>query len=107
MILTGRRVSGAESYFMGLCNRLVEISAEEQGKEGAARKKVLEESVKMALGICEGGPIALRQALAAVNGYEKGAEAENEAYLGVVDTEDRFEALKAFAEKRKPSFKGR
>lgn len=92
---------------MGLCNRLVEISEEEQGQEGVAREKILQESIKMALGICEGGPIALKQALRAVNGYQKGAEAENEAYLGVVDTEDRFEALRAFAEKKKPSFKGR
>ncbi|EEH19980.1 hypothetical protein PABG_02239 [Paracoccidioides brasiliensis Pb03] len=107
MILSGRRVSGAEAYFLGLCNRLVEITPEEGAQPGAAREKVLQESIKLALDICEGGPIALRQALKAVRGFEKGAEAENEAYLGVVETEDRFEALKAFAEKRKPYFKGR
>ncbi|KAK2873828.1 hypothetical protein FQN49_002032 [Arthroderma sp. PD_2] len=107
MILTGRRVSGPEAYFLGLCNRLVEVTPEEQDKPGEAREKVLRESITLAQGICEGGPIALGQALKAVDGFERGAEAENEAYLGVVETEDRFEALKAFAEKRKPSFKGR
>lgn len=107
MILTGRRVSAAESYFVGLCNRLVEITPEEQGKAGAAREKVLVESVKLALEICDGGPIALTQALKAVSGFEKGAECENEAYSGVVNTQDRLEALKAFAEKRKPCFQGK
>ncbi|PGH16230.1 hypothetical protein AJ80_05253 [Polytolypa hystricis UAMH7299] len=107
MILTGRRVSGPEAYFMGLCNRLVEVTPEEAAQSGAAREKVLQQSIKLALDICEGGPIALRQALQAVRGFEGGESVENEAYLGVVETEDRFEALKAFAEKRKPYFKGR
>ncbi|KAE8387743.1 ClpP/crotonase-like domain-containing protein [Aspergillus alliaceus] len=107
LILTGRRVSGPESYFIGLCDRLVEILAEEEQKEGVARDKVLRESIKLALDICEGGPIAIKQALQAVNGFQKGEAAENEAYAGVIETEDRYEALRAFAEKRKPAFRGR
>jgi methylglutaconyl-CoA hydratase len=107
LILTGRRVTGAEAYFIGLCNRLVEVTPEEDAQEGVGRSKVLRESVKLALDICEGGPIAIKQALQAVNQFERGEEAENEAYEGVVETEDRFEALLAFAEKRKPVFRGR
>ncbi|KAH8426952.1 putative mitochondrial methylglutaconyl-CoA hydratase (Auh) [Aspergillus melleus] len=107
LILTGRRVSGAESYFIGLCDRLVEILPEEEQKEGVAREKVLRESIKLAMDICEGGPVAIKQALQAVNGYQRGQEAENEAYAGVMETEDRYEALRAFAEKRKPAFRGR
>lgn len=107
MILTGRRVSGAESYFIGLCDRLVEVLPEEEKQEGAAREKVLRESIKLAMDICEGGPIAIKQALQAVNNFEMGQKAENEAYAGVIETEDRYEALRAFAEKRKPAFKGR
>ncbi|KAB8232801.1 hypothetical protein ETB97_000155 [Aspergillus alliaceus] len=107
LILTGRRVSGPESYFIGLCDRLVEILPEEEQKEGVARDKVLRESIKLALDICEGGPIAIKQALQAVNGFQKGEAAENEAYAGVIETEDRYEALRAFAEKRKPAFRGR
>ncbi|KAL1962072.1 hypothetical protein VTN77DRAFT_600 [Rasamsonia byssochlamydoides] len=107
LILTGRRVTGAESYFIGLCNRLVEVTPEEEAQEGTAREKVLRESIKLALDICEGGPIAIKQALQAVNQFEKGEEAENAAYAGVVDTEDRLEALRAFAEKRKPVFRGK
>ncbi|KAL4918884.1 ClpP/crotonase-like domain-containing protein [Aspergillus aurantiobrunneus] len=107
LILTGRRVKGPESYFMGLCDRLVQILPEEEKKEGGAREKVLRESIKLAMDICDGGPIAIKQALRAVNGFERGEVAENEAYDGVVETEDRREALLAFAEKRKPAFRGR
>lgn len=107
MILTGRRVSGAEAYFMGLCDRLVEVTPEEEKQEGSARSKVLQVSLDLARDLCEGGPIALAQAIKAVNGWEKGEEAENEAYEVVLKSEDRLEALRAFAEKRKPAFKGR
>ena len=107
MILTGRRVGGPEAYFMGLCDRLVEVSAEENEEVGKARSKVLDVSLRLARDLCEGGPIALIQALKAVNGCQRGEEAENEAYDVVLKTEDRLEALKAFAEKRRPAFKGR
>ncbi|PYH45432.1 putative mitochondrial methylglutaconyl-CoA hydratase (Auh) [Aspergillus saccharolyticus JOP 1030-1] len=107
MILTGRRVSGPEAYFLGLCDRLVEILPEEETQPGVARKKVLQESINLALGICEGGPLAIRQAMKALDGWEQGEVAENEAYEGVMGTEDRMEALRAFAERRKPVFKGR
>ncbi|OJJ51569.1 hypothetical protein ASPZODRAFT_127660 [Penicilliopsis zonata CBS 506.65] len=116
LILTGRRVSGPEAYFIGLCDRLVDVVPEEeaegagqagQNEAGRARETVLRESIKLALDICEGGPIALRQALQAIHGFERGEAAENEAYEGVIETEDRYEALKAFVEKRKPAFRGR
>jgi methylglutaconyl-CoA hydratase len=107
MILTGRRVSGPEAYFMGLCDRLVEITPEEEKQEGSARKNVLQVSLDLARDLCEGGPIAMTQAMKAVNEWQRGEEAENEAYEVVLRSEDRLEALKAFAEKRKPAFKGR
>ncbi|OJJ85551.1 putative mitochondrial methylglutaconyl-CoA hydratase (Auh) [Aspergillus glaucus CBS 516.65] len=107
MILTGRRVSGPESYFIGLCDRLVEVLPEEEQQEGVAREKVLKESIKLAMDICEGGPVAIKEALSAVQGYQRGEAAENEAYDGVMETDDRIEALRAFIEKRKPAFRGR
>lgn len=107
MILTGRRISGAEAYFLGLCDRLVEILPEEEKAEGAARSKVLEACVQLAKDICEGGPVALREAMRAVDGWQRGEASENEAYANILNTEDRLEALKAFAEKRKPVFKGK
>ena len=107
MVLTGRRVSGAESYFTGLCDRLVEVLPEEEQQPGVAREKVLKESIKMAMDICEGGPVAINQALRAVHGFQRDEEVENEAYAKVMETEDRIEALRAFIEKRKPAFRGR
>ncbi|KAF1920577.1 ClpP/crotonase-like domain-containing protein [Ampelomyces quisqualis] len=106
MILTGRRVGAPEAYFLGLCDRLVEVTPEEAAQEGAARKKVLGEAIKLASDICEGGPIALKAALAAVEGCALGEKAENAAYELVVRTKDRDEALAAFREKRKPVFRG-
>ena len=68
---------------------------------------MLEQAIEMANVICEGGPVAIGAALQAVNGWRAGEKSENAAYDIVMPTEDRTEALKAFGEKRKPSFKGR
>lgn len=106
LILTGRRVLGPEAYFLGLCDRLVEVAVEDASTP-KARETVLAVAVDTAREICEGGPVAIRQALRAVNGWEEGELAENRAYNVVVKTQDRDEALLAFREKRKPMFKGR
>jgi methylglutaconyl-CoA hydratase len=113
LILTGRRVSAAEAYFLGIADRLVEVVPEE-GKDGEdgkgelmkrAKEDVLKEAVRLAGEICEGGPVAVRSALQAV-GYAR-EEVENQMYERVVGTEDRNEALAAFREKRRPVFTGR
>ena len=107
MIITGRRVHGPEAYFIGLCDRLVEITEDEKDAPGVARGKVFEQAVSMARDICEGGPVAVRAAMQALDGWQLGEKAENAAYELVLPTDDRLEALKAFGEKRKPVFKGR
>jgi len=103
LILTGRRVSAPEAYFLGIADRLVEVLPEEGMTR--AKEEVLREAVRLAGEICDGGPVAIRSALKAV-GYAR-EEVENEMYERVVGTEDRNEALVAFREKRKPVFKGR
>jgi len=113
LILTGRRVSAAEAYFLGIADRLVGVVPEE-GKDGEdgkgelmkrAKDEVLKEAVRLAGEICGGGPVAVRSALQAV-GYAR-EEVENQMYERVVGTEDRNEALAAFREKRRPVFTGR
>ena len=46
-------------------------------------------------------------AMQAVGAHALGERAENAAYEAVVETDDRYEALRAFVEKRKPAFRGR
>ena len=81
----------------------MEVGDEEGMEKGVARERTLQGAVEVAMGICEGGPAAVRAVLRAVG---KGEGVENIEYDGVVGTRDRDEALRAFGEKRKPVFKG-
>lgn len=99
MILTGRRVSAAEAYFLGIADRLVEVvpAVGEDGKEESkeelmkrANDVALREAIRLGAEICEGGPIAIRAALKAVSYAQE--EVENKMYERVVSTEDRNEA---------------
>jgi methylglutaconyl-CoA hydratase len=115
LVLTGRRVSAAEAYFLGIADRLVEVVPKEEGESGKeesqaelmrrANDEALRAAVLLAGEICEGAPTAVRASLQAV-GYAR-EEIENQMYERVVSTEDRNEALAAFREKRKPRFTGR
>ena len=104
LIVTGRRIGGGEAYFLGLCDRLVEVREEEDGLK--EREKVLEEGVRLAREICEGGPVAVGAGMRAVEGWKDGGVTEGREYEKVVATRDRDEALLAFAEKRRPVFRG-
>ncbi|KAF3910826.1 hypothetical protein ABW20_dc0104502 [Dactylellina cionopaga] len=97
MVLTGRRVSAAEALNWGLVDRIAEDGT-----------NVNDEGVQLAKTICEGGPLAIVAAKRAVKvGLQGGLDVEGLAYATIIESEDKYEALKAFGEKRKPVFKGR
>ncbi len=100
MILLGRRLTAAEALSWGLCNRVA-----------AAGKSVVEDALEWIRPITEGAPIAQAAALSAIDrafdvGLEVGLELEGVAYETTLVSEDRREALAAFAEKRPPRFRG-
>ncbi len=101
MILLGRKLGAAEALAWGLVNRVAQ-----------ADTPVLEDTIKWLDPIAHGAPIAQSAALRAIeSSYEvplaSGLELERVFYDETLRSEDRVEALKAFAEKRKPAFQGK
>lgn len=81
-------------------------------EERANAEDLLEAALSIAESIAGNGPIALRLAKEAINSgaqstLEEGLALEHELYMKTLQTEDRIEGLKAFQEKRKPSYKGK
>jgi enoyl-CoA hydratase/carnithine racemase len=101
MILLGRRLSAGEALAWGLVNRVTPAGA-----------NVVDDAVEWIRPIGEGAPIAQAAALEAIDRafdatLELGLELEKVSYDKTLVSEDRREALAAFAEKRKPRFQGR
>lgn len=99
-IFTAGLYSAAEALADGVADAVVPPS------EVEARASAL------AASIAANGPVAVRLAKRAVDqGFDlpmrEALELEWVCYQGVLGTEDRVEALRAFAEKRPPSFRGR
>ena len=90
----------AEALAWGLVNRVVPAGTD-----------LLEDTLAFIEPIANGAPIAQAAALEAIDrsfdvGLELGLELEKVSYDKVLVSSDRREALAAFAEKRKPVFKG-
>jgi enoyl-CoA hydratase/carnithine racemase len=99
MILTGRRIDAQTAEGLGLVSRVV--------PQGELMNTAKDFASKMK----DYSPIALKNAKKALNrsrevGLTEGFIFEAQAYLACIHTKDRFEALQAFAEKRRPVFKG-
>ena len=100
LIYTGRRFDAAEAERLGIVSRVVPRAELEQS--------VLE----LAGEIAANAPISLRQAKRAIDGgfqldLDSAFAWEAELYNATLLSDDRLEGLAAFAEKRKPVYRGR
>lgn len=99
LIYTARRIDAKTALDIGLVSKVVEPD------------QLINAALDLAREIAKNGPIGVAQAKFALN---YGSEAsigvalplESKAYEVTIPTKDRLEALAAFAEKRKPVFKG-
>ncbi|RKD24084.1 enoyl-CoA hydratase [Ammoniphilus oxalaticus] len=99
LIFTARTIEADEALAIGLVNEIAEDRC------------VLTAAWELAAQITANAPLAIAQAKHAI---DRGAEVdlvtglaiESEAYRSLIPTRDRLEGLRAFAEKRKPLYKG-
>jgi enoyl-CoA hydratase/carnithine racemase len=97
-IFRAKRVNAEEAYATGLFHFLGE--------------KPFEEASRWAEDILACGPVAILEAKQSIHKgrglvLEKALDKERECYEGVLSTDDRLEALKAFTEKRPAKFQGK
>ncbi|MBI3953817.1 MAG: enoyl-CoA hydratase/isomerase family protein, partial [Chloroflexi bacterium] len=100
LILMGRTIDAPEALRLGLINAIV------------PKEKLLETAEAWAQELCQVGPLAVRAAKEAMlrgldQPLEQGLQLEQMLFEGLRYTEDSQEGPRAFAEKRKPAFKGR
>jgi enoyl-CoA hydratase len=99
-ILTGEPLSAQRAYELGLVNRLVE--------PGAA----LDEAFALAEQICAAAPLAVRASrkivlASASENDDVLRQMTNEAFAGILSSEDTTEGLNAFIEKRPAKWQGK
>jgi enoyl-CoA hydratase/carnithine racemase len=100
LIFTAKRVTAREAKSIGLLECAVPANL------------LYETALRMAADIARNAPLALIQSKMAINkglevDLETGLKIEELAYSALIPSQDRLEGLKAFAEKRRPVFKGR
>jgi enoyl-CoA hydratase len=100
MVLTGRTIDAREAEAHGLVTSVV------------AAEETVPAALTLAARIAGMPPVAVIAAKAAVNraeelSLEAGLEFERRSFYLLFDTEDQKEGMAAFAEKRRPTWKGR
>ena len=99
IILTGKPISATRAYEIGLVNRLAEPTALMDAAEALARE------------VLEGAPLSVKAGretvmLATEMGRSAALQAARAAHVVAYGSEDGREGPRAFAEKRKPVWKG-
>ncbi|RIU93720.1 enoyl-CoA hydratase [Oceanobacillus picturae] len=97
MILSGEPISGEEAYHFGLANRVVEED-ELFAETSKLAKKIAEKSRPSIQHIMNLVPYAKTEL------FDRGLEAEANAFKEVFGSQDAKEGIQAFLEKRKPNF---
>jgi enoyl-CoA hydratase len=100
MVLTGRMISADEALRLGLVNKVVPV------------EYCLREAQNLAAEIASKPPVAVRLAKEALlkafdTTIEGGLEFERKNFYLLFASDDQKEGMNAFAEKRKPTWKGK
>jgi enoyl-CoA hydratase/carnithine racemase len=100
MLLMGTSIDAQEALRVGLINKIVPAD------------KLMEEAMAWAQKIAENGPLSVRAAKQCIlqgtdMTLQDGMQLELDLVDKLLDTEDSREGPRAFAEKRKPNFKGK
>ncbi len=110
MILTASPLGAEEGKTIGLIHKVVDRPGDEEVGNHFSPSLMTAVS-HWAAEIAENAPLSLKQAKFAIDqGFDRDLESglaiETKAYIQLLNTKDRLEGLKAFAEKRKPQYKG-
>jgi enoyl-CoA hydratase len=100
MILNNRTLTAQEALQFGIANRLVPVES------------YLEEALILADQVASRAPLAVRAAKRMINQtYERtlseGLAEEKQVFYNLFASQDQKEGMRAFIEKRQPSWKGR
>lgn len=122
LIWTAQKITAGQALEYGLVNEVVVVPDDnETGNDKNNDKTTASASMpasataralEMAAQIASNGPVAIRASKVAIQQggdmecLHKALELEGECYAKVVPTNDRLEGLRAFREKRTPSYKG-
>ena len=100
MLFTGKTISAQEAYRIGLVNKVVPLN------------ELMAEAKQMAGKICEAAPLGVRCAKELMMrgmdvSLDEALRLEDDIQTYILNTEDCVEGFAAFAEKRKPEWKGK